>query len=246
MMARILLLILLTVSACDALSQPAPTVTPVPTSTATATVIPSPTASPAEATVIPSITPTAEIQAEDLVGEGIVPPLDITLPEGWGARNLTVALPDIDSALRFVYLTAYEGPVSGGTGSIVLLWGFPNFFSGSFVTLPGTPTPSPDLWVDGLRLFRIAMVDVGCNPGTDLQRDYRIGELTGTGTQFAIIDCPESPDTRGWFVGVQEQGINFVFFVYADPIEAMDLADTELQAILDSVRFRIGDFTTGE
>ncbi len=235
--------IVLLVSACGALSQPTPTYTPVPTSTFTPVRTPTPSLTPTP-TLTPTITPTAEIQESDLVGEGIAPPLDIDLPDDWTSRYLTVALPDVDSALRLVYVTAYEGPVTGGKGRIVVLWGFPNVYS-SGLTLPGTPTPAPDLYVDGLRLFRTAMVETGCNAGTDLQRDFPIGDRSGSGTYFAIVDCPESPDTRGWFTGLQEQGLNFVFFVYVEPIEAIDGAKDELQAILDTVRFHVEDFNPG-
>jgi hypothetical protein len=85
------------------------------------------------------------------------------------------------------------------------------------------------------------MVEQGCNAGTDLQRTYEVGGRSGSGTQFAIVDCPETPDTRGWFVGLQEDGLNFVFYVYADPIEAMDVAEEELQAVLDSVVFQVAE-----
>ena len=238
---------ILLVSACGALSQPTPTLTPVPTSTSTpipptATDTPTPTE-----TLTPTITATPEIHDEDLVGEGIAPPLDIDLPEDWAEpRYLAVALPDVDSALRLVYVTAYEGPVTGGKGRIVVLWGFPNIFTGSLATLPGTPTPAPDLYVDGLRLFRTAMVETGCNAGTDVQRDFPIGDRSGSGTYFAIVDCPKSADTRGWFAGLQEQGLNFVFFIYVEPIEAINGASGDLQAILDSVRFHVEDFDPGE
>jgi hypothetical protein len=159
-------------------------------------------------------------------------------PPGWGYRYDNYALPDVDG-LRSVPIAYYEGPVTGGTGKILIFWAFPNMVVP--FTQPGEPAPQPDLWSDGLRLFRLAMVDRGCNSGTDLQRTYRIGNLSASGTQFSIVDCPESPDTRGWFAGLQVKNINFVFFVYAEPIEAMTAADDELQAILDTVVFRIPD-----
>jgi hypothetical protein len=51
------------------------------------------------------------------------------------------------------------------------------------------------------------------------------------------VDCPELADTRGWFAGLRQYNINFIFYVYADPIEAMDTAEDELQAILNTIRF---------
>ena len=46
----------------------------------------------------------------------------------------------------------------------------------------------------------------------------------------------------GMFVGVEEGGLNFVFYVYANPIDAMDSAESELQTILDSVTFHVEEF----
>jgi hypothetical protein len=61
------------------------------------------------------------------------------------------------------------------------------------------------------------------------------------------VGCPESPDAMGWFVGAREYGGNFVFFVYVEPdgdinapetIAAMNTAETELQAVMDTIRFQ--------
>lgn len=230
--------LLIGLTGCGALSAPTPT--------PTATLVPSSTPTPPpSATPVPTLTPEPTDDAtplptlDPLLGQGVAPPLDLTLPAGWQYGYDTLALPDVDAALRPVQLSVYQGPVSGGTGTIILFWGFPNVLTSGPFILPGTPTPEPNLWSDGLRLFRTAMVEQGCNAGTDLQRTYTVGTLTGSGTQFAIVDCPQTPDTRGWFVGVQSGGLNFVFFVYAEPIEAMDSAAAELQAILDSVVFRV-------
>lgn len=209
----------------------------VPSSTPTVEPTPSPAATASAADATPEVTeaPTITLKITPLAGAGNPPPFDIQLPEGWWIGYDTLALPDID-ALRAVPLAVYQGPVSAGTGTIVVLWGFPNLVAG--FPQPGA-TPEPDLWSDGLRLFRLAMVDQGCNSGTDLQRTYRVGSLSATGTQFSIIDCPESPDTRGWFAALREGGLNFVFYMYAEPIGAMETADEELQAILDSVVFHV-------
>lgn len=224
-------------AAC-AQAAPTPTLTLVPSSTPT----PPATATPA-ATATPEDTEPTPIALEltPLAGQGSAPPLTLDFPPGWAYGYDTLALVDIDNTLRAVPLAIYQGPVTGGTGTIVLLWGFPNFLTGSPLTLPGTPTPAPNLWSDGLRLFRLTLVDEGCNPGTDLERPYSIGGLAATGTQFAIVDCPESPDTRGWFAGLQVNGLNFVFYVYTEPISAMDTARAELQAILDSAVFSVPD-----
>jgi len=87
-------------------------------------------------------------------------------------------------------------------------------------------------------LLRLAIVEQGCNVGTDLKRNYSVGGLSGVGTQFAAVQCPQLPDTRGWFVGVDSNGLNFIFYVFSDPIQAMDTGRNELQAILDNVHFR--------
>lgn len=187
------------------------------------------TGATAEETEIPVVT------VEPLLGEEIQPPLDITLPDGWGSGYDALLLTDADGSLRSVPLAVYTGPVEGGQGFIVLLWGFPNL-------VPiGTDTSGPiqDLWGDGLRLLRLAVIEQGCNIGTDLRTQYSIGGQPAMGTQFSAVDCPELPDTRGWFAGISERGINFVFFVYTDPIDAMTGARAGLQTVLDSVQFRI-------
>ncbi|MBZ0298753.1 MAG: hypothetical protein K8J31_03385 [Anaerolineae bacterium] len=238
----LILIVLTALPACGAFSAPTPTLTPTPVPSSTPTLPPSETPIPS-VTPIPEATeellPTLEIPAH--VGEGVEPPFRVTLPDNWQHGYDTLTLPDVDAVLRAIPLVVYQGPVTGGTGTIVVLWGFPNIIASSPLILPGTPTPAPDLWSDGLRLFRTTMVDQGCNAGTDLERPYSVGGRTGRGTKFAIVDCPDTPDTRGWFVGVQEGGLNFVFYVYTEPIEAMDTADTELQAILDSVEFHVDE-----
>lgn len=215
---------------------PTPTLTLVPSNTptppATPTLAPTPTPTDAEPTPIP-------LQITPLAGRGAAPPVTMNFPPGWAYAYDTLALVDVDNTLRPIPLAVYRGPVTGGTGTIVLLWGFPNFLAVSPLTLLDAPTPAPDLWSDGLRLFRLALVDAGCNAGTDLQRPYSVGGLAATGTQFAIVDCPESPDTRGWFAGLQVGGLNFVFYMYAEPITAMDTAWDELQAILDTAVFNV-------
>jgi protein-disulfide isomerase len=173
--------------------------------------------------------------------QAIPPPLTINLPTGWNTVHDTLVLGDVD-ATRSVPFSAYYGPVTGGTGSIILLWGFPNLVSGNTLA---AATIQPDLFTDGLRLLRLAVMQQGCNIGTDLRRAYSIGGLSAVGTQFSAVSCPdELPDTRGWFAGLQQNGINFIFYTYIDPIEAMDAARVELQTILDSVRFTLSSTPT--
>lgn len=192
-------------------------------------------------TVTPTLTPLPTepplvVTVPAVMGQPIDPPLDITLPEGWSvAMSDTLVMKDVTNVLIGLPFTAYSGPVTGGTGTLVVVWGFPSFAD----PLPEGATPAgPDLWVDGLRLLRLAIIEQGCNIGTDLRRSYRLGLLSAVGTQFSAVDCPSSPNTRGWFAGVQQNGLNFVFYAYTDPIDAMTTAQDELQAVLDTVRFR--------
>ncbi len=234
---HVALLCSLLLAACGQAGQEniTPTWTLVPSSTptieATATPMLTPTTPVSEATAEPTVL----VEITPLAGSADPPPLDINLPQGWRRGYDSYGLIDVDD-LRFIPVAVYQGPVTGGTGIIVLLWGFPSLVQGNPLL---EASATPDIWVDALRLFRLAIVEAGCNPGTDLQRSYRVGGRAATGTQFAVIDCPESPDTRGWFAGLREGNLNFVFYVYTDPIAAMDSAQAELQAILDSVVFRV-------
>ncbi|MBI5670229.1 MAG: hypothetical protein HZC41_19725 [Chloroflexi bacterium] len=183
-----------------------------------------------------------------LAGERIPPPLDITLPEGWRTVGYDVLVLNDVGAIRGVPVAVYQGNVTGGRGTIVVLWGFPNI-SDPFPD--GGASGAPDLWSDGLRLLRLAVLEQGCNIGTGDQRSYRVGLLSAVGTQFSAVECPELEPTRGWFAGVQEGGLNFVFYAYAegepvvDPqrVDVFNAASQEMQAILDSVRFRVPEAT---
>lgn len=236
-------LLIIALAACGGGQAAAPTPTAVPTLVASLTATTAPTSAAIAETPTPDLTAGAAtetpvvITVEPLLGQAIAPPLDITLPEGWSEQmNDTLLLTDVD-AMRPIPFVVWSGPVTGGRGRIVLLWGYPSVAAGNPFEAP-IETPAPDPWADGLRLLRLAVVDVGCNIGTDLRRDYRVGLLPAVGTQFSAVDCPESPDTRGWFAGLSEGGVNFVFFVFTDPIDAMTQADDEIQIILDSIRFR--------
>lgn len=178
-------------------------------------------------------TPAAIVTIEPLLDEAIQPPLELALPAGWGAGYATLLLQDFDQP-RAVPVAVYGGPVTGGTGTIVLLWGFPNIVAPA----AGAEVLYADLYLDGLRLLRLAVLEAECNVGTDLQRAFSVGGLAATGATFAAVDCPELADTRGWFAGLRQYGLNYVFYAYTEPIGAMDgPAAGELQAILDSARF---------
>lgn len=210
-------------------------------STASATPAPDFTLSPEPTLPVTELPP--------VTGDKIPPPFDITLPEGWQFGYDAQILPDVEAgSLIAIPVAAYSGPISGGTGTIVVYWGFPNLVTPSQedmaqAALGLTPQASaePDLWSDGVRLLRSGIVETDCNIGVDVRRSFRVGLLPAVGTQWSAVGCTQSglPDTRGWFAGVQEQGINFVFYVYGDPIAVMDTSSGELQAVLDTVRFRV-------
>lgn len=176
------------------------------------------------------------VTLEPLMGDQVPPPFTITLPAGWLSGFDTLVLQDVD-AIRNIPFALYQGPVTGGTGTLVVMWGFPNLITGGMDAFMAGEPLTPDLYADGSRLLRLAVVEEGCNVGTDLRRSYPIGGLEAVGTQFAAVGCPELADTRGWFAGLQQFSLNFVFYAYAEPIEAVPAAEPELQAILDTITF---------
>jgi hypothetical protein len=206
-----------------------PTATPDPEMTAEIT----PEATEAVMTII--------IEASE--GQAIDPPITIELPPGWISQNATIAIQDI-TGIQVLPYTLYAGflgnTAEDGIGYIVLLWGFPSIgFANEFMQAQDVVI-SP--FMDGLRLLRIALLEPDCNVGTDIEREFPIGDKIGSGTGFAAINCPNTPDTRGWFVSLYEDGMNFAFYIYAEPIDKMDGAEDDLQAILDTVRFDVQGF----
>lgn len=244
LMRYIFLLVLLIAAACA--PQAAVTPTDVPTPTQTPTSVPTLEPSPFP-TLQPSITPMPEAtetpwQLNPLIDEIIPPPLELDLPDDWQYGYNTVVINDIGD-LRPIPFALYTGPVTGGQGFIVLLWGFPSVTSGIPVD---EGYGVPNLALDGTRLLRFIIVETACTIGTDVEREYNfeIGGLPASGTQFSAVDCPENlPDTRGWLAGLQVEGMNFLFYMYTEPISAMDgSAPDELQAILDSIEFDVASF----
>ncbi|MEO8392117.1 MAG: thioredoxin domain-containing protein, partial [Chloroflexota bacterium] len=138
----------------------------------------------------PSVAATSDVDTytyNPLTNDHIAPPLTMGLPQGWSRAYDALVLQDIDG-IRPIPFALYSGPVTGGTGYIVLLWGFPNL-----VKFSGAPSADiqPDVWTDGTRLLRLAIVETGCNVGTDLRRNYSVGGLQAIGTQFAAVKCPQ-------------------------------------------------------
>lgn len=220
--------------AASTLQTPDPNVTFVPDFTLT----------PTEAPLVITLPPTT--------GDKVPPPIEITLPTGWQVGYDAQVLADVEpNKFRVIPVAVYSGPITGGTGSIVLYWGFPNLVTPTTDVMAAaamgmTPqaTVEPDLWSDGVRLLRSAVIESDCNIGVDVRRSYRVGLLSAEGTQWSAVSCKSGlPDTRGWFAGVKDQGVNFVFYAFTDPITAMDTSSGELQAILDTVRFRVDMLT---
>lgn len=231
-----------------------PTASPdtTPTPTETPTLLPTPTDVP---TLQPSITPEPTltpsqtlipVEIEQLTQDELPVPIDLSLPAGWALRmSRGMVMRDVDSTIATVPVTVFSGPVTGGTGYIILFWGFPNLGANLFAT----QTIEQIMWAEGLRFFRMALVEEDCVPGTDLQNTFSVGGKTASGARFSIVDCPPPlRDTRGWFAGLHERDVNFLFFAYVEPDGDIDdpavqpgiyAAENELQAVLDTVQFRI-------
>jgi hypothetical protein len=241
---------LLIVTACQTAPAAPPTRAATLVPTLQASPVPTLQASPFANMVIITETPGPQptfdgtplaVNVQYTAGVGAAPPITLSLPQGWVTRDDVLLLNDVSSQYPLPF-TVYTGPISGGQGTIVLLWGFPSLIplssdSGQ-AALSGGPVTT-NSYADGLRLLRLAIVDPLCNVGTDIQREYPIGDRVGQGTQFASVDCPEEPDTRGWFVGLEEKTLSFVFYMYSEPMEISDRARGELQAILNTVRFNV-------
>lgn len=216
-----------------------PTRTLVPTSTSTPASTANPTAeATAEGTFDPALIPTQIIvTVEPVTGQRLPPPLDIALPDGWAFGYDAVVLRDLDG-LRIYPVAIYQGAVTGGIGNIVVVWGFAPIAAGN----PLTGVAEVNLWGDGLRLWRLLITEIGCVVGTDLQRDYVIGGRPAVGTQVSVVQCPEEPDAAGWFGGLNVDGINFLFYAFTDTQAILGPAADELQAILDTVVFRVDEY----
>lgn len=248
------------IAACGA--EPSPTAMPTQAPVQAVTLVPTatdtaqPTVTPTQLTATPTITPTLDpnltltpplVTIEPVFGTNMEAPVNITLPEGWEVITTNSALP-LPEGETFTLLpfAAYRGPVAGGTGTITLIWGFQNVVSG--FPIQGTPA-AVDLWSDGLRLLLFALLEPDCSVGRDPRQDYPVGAYAAVGGAFWAVDCgesladddiPPSPDIQGWFAGFKEQGINFMFYAYVEPREAITVAAPELQAILDTI---VIDFT---
>ncbi|TVR24345.1 MAG: hypothetical protein EA396_01660 [Anaerolineaceae bacterium] len=168
-------------------------------------------------------------------GQEIDPPITLELPDDWLSANSTVAIQDV-FGLQLVPFTVYAGPVTGGEGFIIVLWGYES--TGTFNPITQESNVSP--YLDALRLFRLAIIGGDCVPGVDVQQEFSVGDEVGIGANFSAYRCEATLDTRGWFVGLEVDGVNMGIYVYTEPIDVMDgIAPQELQAILDSAEFDV-------
>ncbi|QPC84285.1 hypothetical protein G4Y79_07900 [Phototrophicus methaneseepsis] len=226
--------LMMMLAACNAAPTEQPA-SPVPTSTVYTrpTLPPIPTATIDLTAASVTATPTVTL-LDPLIDLEIVPPLEIDLPDSWGSTYRTLVSNEI-ADVGMLPFALYGGPVTGGTARIVLLWGFASIASGN--------STETSIWADGLRLLRQHIVEPQCNIGTDTERNYTVGGMPALGTVYSAVDCPEDlPDTRGWFAGLNVEGVNFMFYVYTEPMTAIPgPAEDEIQAILDSVTFHIED-----
>lgn len=254
----LVLAVIFSLAACGGSSEPATSTPPPSIPTIESTLVPTLTFTPiptlqAEdysfdiATMQVAIIPEETEDALQFVvspneEEAMDPPIELNAPDGWQYGNLVTPVEDI-IGYRLIPTTIYRGPVPGGTGYIVLFWGFYN------ITLANNPlmaqTNVGDTWLDGIRLLRLALIEPDCRYGTGDRKDnLRVGNVLGSGADWSAVDCDTSADTRGWFVATTVDGLSFVFYVYGEPIDVMDNPATVelLQGILDSVEFKVVDF----
>jgi hypothetical protein len=196
-------------------------------------------------TVLPSTTP---LPPAALL-PGAAPAIDIKLPSGWKAEYYVVPIREA-LVQASVNLARYYGPVNNnGVGTILVLWGFPSIGAPPTAAAPGpTATPVPNvtplsyqqqlLWSDGIRLLQGTVVEITCNVGTYEQRFFQVGPMTGIGAYFNVSQCPDEPDTVGWFAGVNASTTNYLFYAYVEPIQTYNEGRTQLQTILDTVTFK--------
>jgi len=187
-----------------------------------------------------------ELIIEPAEGQEIPPPIEIDLPDAWQRGNGTALVQDV-LGLQLVPFTVYTGPVSDGTGFIVVLWGFESTGMGdiNFDEQTNAPVYEADVrpYLDALRLLRFAVIGTDCVPGIEPERDFSIGGETVRGANFSAYQCDETFDTRGWFLGTRQDGLNFAFYMYTEPIDAMTGdAPFELQTILDTIDFQVQEF----
>ncbi len=215
---------------------PTPTFTPfVPPQTFTApsfTPTPTPTPRPLVASPMASdLVPTADAGDDAPYWlPGVQPPLQITLPVGWRSLDMVVPFRAFDGSLRDLPLTIYFGALDTEVyGLIYLYWGFPNTVDWA--------TGEYNLWADGVQILRGSLIGQACNLGLYDQQTFTVGGVEGVGADYQSSDCPDEPDSAGWFVVVRVDEVTFAFYMAVDPWGALPEYRDVLQAILDTVQF---------
>jgi hypothetical protein len=234
-------------------SQPSGTPLPAsPSAIATSTVaVGTAAAQPTSTSALLGMTPgagTTALPTQPALVPGSSPPFDIDLPANWqyGFQSLPIRDRLVQASMN---VAVYKGPIQGGTGTIIVLWGFPSLGpppTPAGGQLPGTVVPgtlSPDmqqqmLWADGLRLLQGTVVDITCNVGNHSRGEFKIGGQPAYGEYFAAVQCQAEPDATGWFAGLNQYGGNFLFYVLIEPPQAYNNGRSEMQKILDTVVFR--------
>jgi hypothetical protein len=207
--------------------------TRVPTASQTPRPSPTPVASPTGAA---TADPDAPIEAvlNPQIDTYIEAPIRITVPDDWQFGSAAILLPELDGTFSTIPYSVYRGPVTGGSGTVMVLWGFPNIApagSGGSRTI--------NLFADGLRLLLFVVMEPACEYSYDEQQQFLVGGLPALGTYYAADQCPENlPSMRGWFGALKVEGLSFAFYAFTEPLDVINgPALGELQSILDSVEF---------
>jgi hypothetical protein len=185
---------------------------------------------PTATEIAPSPTPSPSATSDLVIAVGVPPPLTLSIPQDWQVAHLALPIDNayIQGNLPF---SIYRGPLpSGGTGTLWLIWGFPNITS---------PSGAINLYADGVQLLRTLVFDAStCNIGLGAeQRDYQVGDHPAIGTIFSAVECADSGDIAGFFAVTQVDGNNFAFFAGVEPVENVNPGSDDFQNILASVQF---------
>lgn len=175
---------------------------------------------------------------DPLLSIGIQPPMNIDLPPGWRSGYDTLAYRDIDGSIQTALIAVYTGPVTGGTGWLILAWGH-NSVMNPFEMESETRA----IFLDGLRLLRLIVFDASCTVTVEPQSEYNVGVILAPGAAFTATECPNGqPDTSGWFASVRQEDVNFTFFAYVDPLQVPGSpAEADMQTIMDSIIIRVDE-----
>ncbi len=194
-----------------------PTGTPLPTRTPVPTLAggtPSAAATPDLTSVLP----------------GTPPPLTITLPAGWNGADMQIPYLSLDGDTRYIPLTIYFGPLSGGTqGFIYVYWGFPG--------VQDLVTKEHNLWADGVQMLRGSLIGDNCNLGVYTQQTFKVGGRDAVGAMYQASECKSESDTAGWFATLMVDDGIFAFYTAVEPWSALADQQVVLQSILDTVVF---------